>query len=82
MDDDEARPEAAGHPALPPAVVTDLVAGADRRSAEAAAANPSLPHTVMTELLPPLPVRGESPGGVIAPPAAPCPPRARDRRTR
>lgn len=82
LEDDEARPVAAGHPALPPEVVADLVAGADRRSAEAAAANPSLPHTVTAELLPPLPVRGESPDGGIAPSAAPCPPRGRDRRTR
>ncbi|WP_257133001.1 hypothetical protein [Streptomyces sp. ms184] len=81
LDDDEARPVAAGHPALPQSVVTDLVAGADPRSAEAAAANPSLPHTVMAELLPPPPVRAESPGG-DAEPAAPGPPRGRDRRTR
>ncbi|MFJ3576134.1 hypothetical protein [Streptomyces rubiginosohelvolus] len=79
--DDEARPVAAGHPALPQSVVTDLVAGADLRSAEAPAANPSLPHTVMTELLPPPPVRAGSPGG-DAEPAAPGPRRGRDRRTR
>ncbi|MEU6937689.1 hypothetical protein ABZ943_13385 [Streptomyces rubiginosohelvolus] len=81
LDDDEARPVAARHPALPQSVVTDLVAGADLRSAEAAAANPSLPHTVMTEFLPPPPVRAGSPGG-DAEPAAPGPPRGRDRRTR
>ncbi|MFE6914046.1 hypothetical protein [Streptomyces rubiginosohelvolus] len=80
LDDDEARPVAAGHPALPPAVVTDLVAGPDRRSAEAAAANPSLPPTVMAELLPLLPERAESPGREAEP--APGPPRSRDRRTR
>ncbi|MFJ6614798.1 hypothetical protein ACIQPT_31495 [Streptomyces sp. NPDC091289] len=53
LDDAEARPVAAGHQALPPDVITALVAGPDARSAEAAAANPSLPHAVMTELLPP-----------------------------
>ncbi|MGW6713486.1 hypothetical protein ACWF9X_02780 [Streptomyces globisporus] len=82
LEDAEARPVAAGHPALPPKFVADLVAGADRRSAEAAAANPSLPHTVMAELLP-FPARTRAgPDGGSPPPAAPRPPRGRDRRTR
>ncbi|MGW2051415.1 hypothetical protein ACWCPF_40645 [Streptomyces sp. NPDC001858] len=47
----QARPIAAGHPALPPPVVVELLADADQQVAEAAAANPSLPPAVMSELL-------------------------------
>ncbi|UUU20768.1 hypothetical protein [Streptomyces sp. DSM 40750] len=56
--DDRARPFAAGHPALPPQVVVDLLTDTDEQVAEAAAANPSLPLTAMRELLarPPSPV--------------------------
>ncbi|MEZ7155649.1 hypothetical protein ACWFQ6_30725 [Streptomyces althioticus] len=49
--DPRARPLAAAHAALPPAVVEELLTDADRRVAEAAAANPSLPHAVMSDLL-------------------------------
>ncbi|MFD5630970.1 hypothetical protein [Streptomyces sp. NPDC127072] len=48
----QARSIAAGHPALPPPVITELLADADRQVAEAAAANPSLPLAVMCELVP------------------------------
>ncbi|WP_307847875.1 hypothetical protein [Streptomyces durocortorensis] len=81
LEDDEARVEAAGHPALPPEAITALVRGSDERSAEAAAANPSLPHTVMTDLLPPAPVRAAGSGGFVRP-TGPRPPRGRDGRTR
>ncbi|MGW4037635.1 hypothetical protein ACWEIM_15275 [Streptomyces sp. NPDC004778] len=73
LEDDEARPVAARHPALPPDVVTGLVAGADLRSAEAAAASPSLPPTAMAERLPPPPVRAESPGRDARPAPLPSP---------
>jgi hypothetical protein len=53
--DERARPLAAGHPALPPTVITELLTDPDGQVAEAAAANPSLPLTVMTDLLPRLP---------------------------
>ncbi|UUU37290.1 hypothetical protein JIX56_37865 [Streptomyces sp. CA-210063] len=61
--DDRARPLAAGHPALPPQLVVDLLADTDEQVAEAAAANPSLPLTAMTELLrrPPAPVLRHAP---------------------
>ncbi|MFE9896941.1 hypothetical protein ACFYPT_31635 [Streptomyces sp. NPDC005529] len=42
---------AAGHPALPPRVVTDLLTDPDTSVAAAAAANPSLPSAVMRRLL-------------------------------
>ncbi|MFH8467492.1 hypothetical protein [Streptomyces sp. NPDC017991] len=48
--DAQARPTAAGHPALPPSVVVEMLADADWRVAEAAAANPSLPVAVMSDL--------------------------------
>ncbi|MFJ6080797.1 hypothetical protein ACIQI8_05285 [Streptomyces sp. NPDC092369] len=50
--DGDARPMAAGHPALPAAVVVELLADADWRVVEAAAANPSLPLAVMSDLVP------------------------------
>ncbi|MGW1964459.1 hypothetical protein ACWCPD_29975 [Streptomyces sp. NPDC001935] len=49
--DERARPVAAAHPALPPAVIVDLLADPDRQVAEAAAANPSLPPAVMARLV-------------------------------
>jgi hypothetical protein len=50
--DRKARPIAAGHPALPPPVIVELLADDDWRVVEAAAANPSLPPAVMWELVP------------------------------
>ncbi|WP_217238476.1 hypothetical protein [Streptomyces sp. AC555_RSS877] len=50
--DRQARPWAAGHPALPPPVIVELLTDADWQVAEAAAANPSLPLSVMTDLVP------------------------------
>ncbi|WP_226874643.1 hypothetical protein [Microbispora sitophila] len=47
----QARPVAAGHPALPPEVIVELLADDDGQVAEAAAANPSLPPTVMSALV-------------------------------
>ncbi|MEU9883612.1 hypothetical protein [Streptomyces phaeochromogenes] len=52
--DKKARPIAAGHPALPPLVIVELLTGADRQVVEAAAANPSLPPAVMSDLVPQL----------------------------
>ncbi|MGW3568926.1 hypothetical protein ACWDSL_34570 [Streptomyces sp. NPDC000941] len=49
--DRRARPVAAGHPALPPPVIAELLADTDRQVAEAAAANPSLPLAVMSDLV-------------------------------
>lgn len=49
--DDKARPVAAGHPALPPQVIVELLCDPDPKVAEAAAANPSLPPAVMADLL-------------------------------
>ncbi|MCX5149429.1 hypothetical protein OHB36_22070 [Streptomyces sp. NBC_00320] len=51
LDDERARPRAARHPALPPAVLVGLLTDADPEVAGAAAANPSLPVDVMTDLL-------------------------------
>lgn len=51
LPDPRARPVAAGHPALPPRVVTDLLTDPDTSVAAAAAANPSLPSAVMRRLL-------------------------------
>ncbi|MFD9251463.1 hypothetical protein [Streptomyces bottropensis] len=48
--DERARPLAAGHPALPPQVVTDLLTDPDPQVAQAAAANPSLPPAEMERL--------------------------------
>ncbi|GGV87875.1 hypothetical protein GCM10015535_38000 [Streptomyces gelaticus] len=53
--DSRARPIAAGHPALPPPVIVELLADDGWQVVEAAAANPSLPPAVMAEL-----VRGPS----------------------
>ncbi|WP_367038489.1 hypothetical protein [Streptomyces sp. Je 1-332] len=50
--DKRARPLAAGHPALPPHVITELLTDTDWRVAQAAAANPSLPFAVMSALMP------------------------------
>ncbi|WP_405808406.1 hypothetical protein OG729_27050 [Streptomyces sp. NBC_00210] len=50
--DKQARLIAAGHPALPPPVMVELLADDDWRVVEAAAANPSLPLAVMSELVP------------------------------
>ncbi|MFE3638934.1 hypothetical protein [Streptomyces sp. NPDC059168] len=50
--DRQARPIAAGHPALPPPLIVELLADDDWRVVEAAAANPSLSPTVMAELVP------------------------------
>ncbi len=56
---EQVRPLAAGHPALPPQTIADLLTGTgtdtDLRVAEQAAANPSLPHAVMRALLAPPP---------------------------
>ncbi|MFD7862081.1 hypothetical protein [Streptomyces sp. NPDC059783] len=45
--DARARQDAAGHPGLPPSVVTGLLDDPDEAVAEKAAANPSLPRPVM-----------------------------------
>jgi hypothetical protein len=50
--DKQARPLAAGHPALPPQVIAELLTDPDWRVVEAAAANPSLPLAVMSDLVP------------------------------
>ncbi len=50
LSDRQARPIAAGHPALPPPVIVELLSDADRRVVEAAAANPSLPLAAMSDL--------------------------------
>ncbi|EFL29352.1 leucine rich repeat variant (3 repeats) [Streptomyces himastatinicus ATCC 53653] len=52
LTDRRARPIAAGHPALPPPVIAELLADDDWRVVEAAAANPSLSPTVMSKLAP------------------------------
>ncbi|MEU8278945.1 hypothetical protein ACFYOK_07850 [Microbispora bryophytorum] len=51
LQDWQARPVAAGHPALPPEVIVELLADDEWQVVEAAAANPSLPLTVMSALL-------------------------------
>ncbi|MEV7341970.1 hypothetical protein [Streptomyces sp. NPDC093544] len=48
----DARSLAAGHPALPPHVMVELLSHDDWQVAEAAASNPSLPPAVMSELVP------------------------------
>ncbi|MFE9443554.1 hypothetical protein ACFYO2_32270 [Streptomyces sp. NPDC006602] len=50
--DKQARPIAAGHPALPAPVIVELLTDADRQVVAAAAANPSLPVAVMSDLRP------------------------------
>ncbi|MCX4853806.1 hypothetical protein [Streptomyces canus] len=52
--DNQARPIAARHPALPPPVIVELLTDTDRQVVEAAAANPSLPLAVMSDLVPQL----------------------------
>ncbi|WP_326718503.1 hypothetical protein OHT59_02535 [Streptomyces sp. NBC_00243] len=52
LTDDQARPIAAGHPALPPHVMVKLLSDDNWQVAKAAAANPSLPQAVMPELIP------------------------------
>ncbi|MET9921247.1 hypothetical protein ABZZ04_29840 [Streptomyces sp. NPDC006435] len=49
--DRQARRVAAGHPAVPPEVLVELLADDDWQVGEAAAANPSLPPAVMAELV-------------------------------
>ncbi|MFE7706304.1 hypothetical protein ACFU6I_10975 [Streptomyces sp. NPDC057486] len=49
--DKRARPIAAGHPALPPPVIAELLADADWQVVEAAAANPSLSPAVISDLM-------------------------------
>ncbi|MCL8012646.1 hypothetical protein [Streptomyces sp. AS02] len=49
--DRQARPIAAGHPALPSPVIVELLADANPRVGEAAAANRSLPPAVAADLL-------------------------------
>lgn len=51
LTDPRARPVAAGNPALPPEVVTELLTDPDERVAQAAAANPSLPLEVLSDLV-------------------------------
>ncbi|MGI5478881.1 hypothetical protein [Streptomyces lavendofoliae] len=51
LEDARARPVAAAHPALPPAVVVELLGDADWQVAQSAAANPSLPRAAMSRLL-------------------------------
>ncbi len=48
--EEQARPIAAGHPALSPPVIAELLTDPDWQVVEAAAANPSLPLAVMDEL--------------------------------
>lgn len=50
--DRQARPLAAGHPALPPATIVELLTDTDWHVVEAAAANPSLRLTVLSDLVP------------------------------
>lgn len=52
LTDRQAGPIAAGHPALPPAVVVELLADDDWQAVKAAAANPSLPRASMLDLVP------------------------------
>lgn len=52
LTDRQARPIAAGHPALPPSVIIELLADSNWQVVEAAAANPSLPLASMLELVP------------------------------
>lgn len=51
LTDKQARPIAAGHPALPPPVVAELLTDNDWQVVEAAAANPSLQLAVMSDLV-------------------------------
>ncbi|MFF0160606.1 hypothetical protein ACFYRY_24200 [Streptomyces sp. NPDC005263] len=55
LTDPRARHLAAGHPALPPTVIVELLDDADGQVVEAAAANPSLPPAVAADLVHRLP---------------------------
>ncbi|MFJ4368998.1 hypothetical protein ACIP4S_33380 [Streptomyces chartreusis] len=48
LTDEQARPLAAAHPNLPPAVTAELLTDNNDQVAEAAASNPSLAPTVMS----------------------------------
>jgi hypothetical protein len=50
--DRRARPRAAGHRALSPEVIVELLGDEDWQVVEAAAANPSLPRSAMSALIP------------------------------
>lgn len=52
LTDQDARRIAAGHAALPPETIVELLADHDWQVVEAAAANPSLPPAVMARLIP------------------------------
>ncbi|MDX3672986.1 hypothetical protein [Streptomyces europaeiscabiei] len=52
LTDGQARPIAAGHPALPPQGIVELLADDDGHVAKAAAGNASLPGAVMRNLVP------------------------------
>ncbi|MGW7053464.1 hypothetical protein [Streptomyces sp. NPDC054887] len=52
LEDHQARPIAASHPALPPPVIVELLNDPDWQVVEAAAANPSLPLAVISDLVP------------------------------
>ncbi len=52
LSDRRARPAAAGHPALPPSVIVELLDDEDGQVVRAAAANPALPHDAMSSLVP------------------------------
>jgi hypothetical protein len=52
LDDRQARPLAARHPALPLSAIVELLHDEDWQVVEAAAANPSLPLAAMRELIP------------------------------
>ncbi|MGC0397532.1 hypothetical protein RKD27_000176 [Streptomyces sp. SAI-126] len=54
LTDQNARRIAAGHAALPPETIVELLADHDWQVVEAAAANPSLPPAVMAQLIPEL----------------------------
>ncbi|MER5227945.1 hypothetical protein [Streptomyces flaveus] len=52
LTDAQARRIAAGHPALPPPAIVELLTDDDWQVVEAAAGNPSLPRAVMLDLVP------------------------------
>lgn len=52
LTDRQARPWAAGHRTLPPAIIVELLDDEDWQVVQAAAANPSLPHAAMSRLVP------------------------------
>ncbi|CAM5608755.1 hypothetical protein SVIOM74S_08825 [Streptomyces violarus] len=70
LTDRQARPVAAGHPAVPPPVLVELLADPEWQVVEAAAANPSLPPAVMWDLL--RHREGMSRGGADSPPGLPA----------